>query len=74
MNLHEAVRFARERAGVSAASLSREIGKSPSYIAKLEKQQLEPSFSVVAQIFEVLAFTDQEIVFTVRTTGAPDEV
>ena len=53
---------------MSAAALSKKIGKSPSYIAKVEKEQLEPSFSVACQIFNALDFTDQEIVFTVRSS------
>lgn len=74
MSLHEAVRYARERTGLSASALSKQIGKSPSYIAKVEKQQLEPSFSVACDIFKALGFSDQEIVYTVRQSGVFDEV
>jgi transcriptional regulator with XRE-family HTH domain len=68
-SLPETVKFMRERRGLSAAKLSRLAGKSPSYITKLERGDLEPSLSAFAAIADVLEFSDAEIAFTVRRAG-----
>lgn len=72
MTLPETVRYMRERRGLSAAKLSRLAGKSPSYVTKLERGDLEPSLSAFAAIAEVLEFSDAEIAFTVRMSKKED--
>ena len=72
--LGETIRFARKRKGLSAAGLSKLAGKSPSYVTKVERGELEPSLSAFAAMARVLEFTDQEIAFTVRRAGVADEV
>ena len=71
--LGETIRFARERKDLSAAKLSRLAGKSPSYVTKVERGELEPSLSAFAAIAEVLEFNDFEIAFTVRRAGERSE-
>lgn len=65
-SLAETIRYMRQRRGLSAAALSRQAGYSPSYIAKLESGDLEPSLGAFASIAKALEFSDAEIAFTVR--------
>lgn len=71
--LGETIRYARKRKNLSASGLSRLAGKSPSYVTKVERGELEPSLSAFAAMARVLEFTDQEIAFTVRRAGVTDE-
>lgn len=41
------------------------IGKSPSYVSKVEADQLEPSLSAFASIVRALKLSDAEILFLV---------
>jgi len=67
--LPQTVKFMRERKGLSAAKLSRLAGYSASYVTKLEHGELEPSISAFATLAEILDFSDQEILFTVKKAG-----
>jgi len=57
---------------LSAAALSKAIGKSASYVAKIESGQLEPSAKAFARIATVLELTDVEISTLVRLTALED--
>lgn len=67
--LPQTIRWMREKRGMSAAALSKAAGFSPSYVAKLENGDLEPSASRFAILVKILEFTDQEILFTIKKAG-----
>lgn len=74
MNLHEnsmitlgeAIRFARERKGVSARQVSQEAGLSPTYVSKVERGDMEPSLKAFGRIAIVLGLSDVEVNLLVR--------
>jgi predicted transcriptional regulator len=70
--LVKAIRMRRSEYGLSGAELSRRIGKSPSYIPKLESGDLDPSVKTFAKIVTVLDFTDTEIAWLVRSVADED--
>jgi len=67
--LGNAIRFKRIEENKSAAQVSRDIGKSPSYVAKVEAGTIAPSVQAFARIAVVLNFTDTEIALMVRISA-----
>lgn len=65
LSLGEAVHYVRQKRGMSARALSEAIGKSTSYVSKLEADQLDPSFQSFAAIVRALKLSDAEILFLV---------
>lgn len=59
--LSHSLRYARERSGLSASALSRAIGRSPSYVSKVESGDLEASSSALSRMMLVLGLTDLEM-------------
>lgn len=55
----------RTKRDLSARGLSVQIGKSPSYVSKIESDQLEPSLSAFASIVRALRLSDAEILLLV---------
>ena len=66
--LAQAIKMKREERDISAASLSREAGFSPSYVAKIEAG-MTPTIVGFAKLAKVLEFTNEEIVYTIRRAG-----
>lgn len=62
----KAISFKRAQKGMSARRLSTLCGLSPSYINKVEKGVIEPSFRIFCKMAEVLEMSDVEILFLVR--------
>ena len=69
LTLGNAIRFMRERAGLSSRALSAIAGLSPSYVGKVESGDLGPSFDAFCAIVHGLKCTDGEILFLVRMQG-----
>ena len=67
--LPDTMRYKRERLRWTATELSRKAKFSPSYVSKIESGKIEPSFAAVAKLFQVLRFTDEEILFSVKVAG-----
>lgn len=61
-----AVRFKRTKKGMSARKLSRLAGLSPSYVNKVEKEEIGPSFQAFCRLADVLEMSDAEILFLVK--------
>lgn len=61
-----AVRFKRMKKGMSARKLSRLAGLSPSYVNKIEKEEVGPSFAIFCRLADVLEMSDAEILFLVK--------
>ncbi len=64
--LGSAVAKSRENAGLSRRQLSAEAGLSPSYVARLERGEVEPSVSVFASLTRVLGWSANDIDVTMR--------
>jgi predicted transcriptional regulator len=56
----EDIKKIRKRVGITQAQLSKEAGVSQSLIAKIEGNRIEPNFSSVKRIFEVLSQLSKE--------------
>lgn len=69
LGVADAVRFLRERAGVSARELSTQAGLSPAYVGKVEAGHIQPSLRAFAHIAQALKMTPQEIWVVVTTEG-----
>ena len=61
-----ALRVKREQRGVSARSLSAQLGKSPSYISKVESGEILLSLHGFAEIAKRLELTNMEILWVVH--------
>lgn len=59
---------------MSAAELSRRIGMSASYVAKVEAGSLDPSVRTFAKMATELNLTDMEIAWLVRLIAAQEEL
>lgn len=66
VTMANAVKFKRTQRKMSARKLSTLCELSPSYINKVEKGEIEPSFRIFCKIAEVLEMSDVEILFLVR--------
>ena len=64
-NVAWAVKRLRESKNMSARQLSLKSGLSPSYVAKLESGEIEPSFRAFAKIALVLEMSILEISFCI---------
>jgi transcriptional regulator with XRE-family HTH domain len=65
VRLQAALKSKREQRGISARSLSARLGKSPSYISKVESGEIMLSLIGFAEIANALGFTNLEILFVV---------
>lgn len=54
---------------MSAAALSKEAGFSPSYVSKVEKGDLDPSFRAVCKMLAILEASEAEIEWLVWVEG-----
>lgn len=61
-----ALRVKREQKGMSARSLSAALGKSPSYISKVESGDITLSLTGFAEIANMLELTTAEILWVVK--------
>lgn len=64
--LAEFLKFCRVREEISAAALSKAIGKSASYIAKIESGQMDPSIKAFARMTIVLKMSSAEVNILIR--------
>lgn len=67
VGFREAVQYLREQSGLSARALGTMVGLSPSYVRKMERGEIQPSFRVFAKIALALNMGPGEIWFCVRT-------
>lgn len=72
VSLADAVRYARQREGLSARALSLKAHLSPSYVGKLEAGEIEPSVKAFGRIALALGLNPQEIYFCVVLEGLHD--
>lgn len=66
LSLGDGIRYLRERTNMSARHVSLASGLSPSYVGKVEKNEIEPSISGFYKICKVIEASDKEIVFLLR--------
>lgn len=66
VSLPTAIRYLRERKGMSARAVSQAADLSASYVSKVESGQMEPSFRAFCKIAEVLEMSDREVLFVVQ--------
>lgn len=66
LSLGDGIKYLRERKSMSARQVSLECGFSPSYVGKVEKNELEPSISAFYRICRAIGANDKEIVFLLR--------
>jgi len=59
---------------MSAAELSRRIGMSSSYVAKVEAGSIDPSVKTFAKMVTELDLTDLEIAWLIRLIVAQEEI
>lgn len=71
--LGDAICTRRQALGLSAAALSKEIGYSSSYVAKVESGKLEPSVRAFARLAVVLGLTGNEIAWLMRLIAAQEQ-
>lgn len=71
-HLGDVVYDARQRQSMSARQLSATIGKSESYVTKLERGDLQPGLRTFCKIAVALRFTPLEIVVCVRNEARCD--
>lgn len=64
--LSDAVRNSREKAGMSCRQLSAMAGLSPSYVARLERDELEPTLVVFTAIACALNWSPSDVNLTMR--------
>lgn len=69
--LGEVLRRKRAAKGLSAKTLSGQVGLSPSYVAKIEAGQHMPTAEVLARIFRALDFTIYEVGAIMFLLGEP---
>lgn len=65
-----ALRVKREQRGISARALSARLGKSPSYISKVEADDITLSLTGFAEIARELELTNFEILWMVKEAAA----
>lgn len=70
LSLSEGIKYIRKRKNMSARAVSLAAGLSPSYVSKVEKEEIQPSISSFYRICQVIEATDKEIVFLLRLAGA----
>lgn len=67
VGVREAIRYARNRKGLSARALSLQAGLSPSYTGKLEAGEIEPSLRAFGRLAIALGMSEVEVFFCVVT-------
>lgn len=70
LSLGDGIRYLRERKSMSARQVSLDSGLSPSYVGKVEKNEIEPSISGFYKICRVIGANDKEIVFLLRLAAS----
>ncbi len=71
--VREALRYLRERAGLSARSLSVQAGLSPSYVGKIESGEHLPSLTGFAAMVTALHLSPYEVWTLVHTAATHPE-
>lgn len=73
LSLGDGIKYLRERRKMSARQVSISAGLSPSYVGKVEKNEIQPSITGFYHICQVIGASDKEIVFLLRlaTNGNP---
>lgn len=66
MYLGTAVKNSREAHDMSRRKLSAAAGLSPSYVARLERGEVEPSLKTFAAIASVLEWSESDIALTMK--------
>lgn len=66
MHIGEAIRKRREDMNISARSLSKAIGKSPTYVGKVESGDINLSLREFSKMAIELEMTGMEILYLVR--------
>ena len=66
LTLSTAIKYLREQQGLSARRVSTLAGLSPSYVSKVEKGDMEPSFKAFCRIAQVLDMTEPEVLMLVK--------
>lgn len=75
MNIGEAVSLARNNIGLSQKDLAEKIGKSDSFISRLEKDKRSPSLQTLQKIAEALSFKLSQLLTIVESVLDPkDEI
>lgn len=74
MTFCDAMKFARERRGLSARSLSKASDLSDSYMSKVEAGQIKPNLDAFARIVRVLELNDLETLFLLRMIGENNQI
>jgi transcriptional regulator with XRE-family HTH domain len=67
LTFHELMKALRERAELSARSLSLAAGLSASYVSKIESGSVLPTISAFANIVKHLRISDKEIAYLLST-------
>lgn len=67
--LQDALRVKREQRGLSARALSSQLGKSPSYVSKVESGDITLSLAGFAEIAKALELSVHEILYLVHEAG-----
>lgn len=63
----KAVALLREQQGLSQRALSQRAGLSPSYVQKIERGDVEPSFRTFSQLATALSMSSLEICVLVKS-------
>lgn len=66
LTLGQAIRYVRERKGMSARALSQTAGLSAAYVSKVERGEMEPSLKAFGRLAIVLEMTEAEVNLLVR--------
>lgn len=69
LTTREALRTKREQKGLSARQLSADLGKSPTYVSKIESGDIHLSFEGFCEIVRHLELSSLEILYLVVTEG-----
>lgn len=59
----------REQRGLSARALSAKLGKSPSYVSKVESGDITLSLDGFAEIARALGLSNMEIIWVINKAG-----
>lgn len=66
LTLGDGLHYLRERAALSARQVSLAAGLSPSYVRKVEKNEIEPTVSSFYRICKAVSATDKEILLLLK--------
>lgn len=66
MDVGDGIKNKRMEAEISARSLSKALGKSPTYVSKVESGEIHLSFQAFSEIAVALGMSGIEILFLVK--------